>query len=158
MTAAEIEASQAAWRAWEAAGRPFPIPEVPEYLTLAELAARYGTYTAAGGQAVPVLPGHVRVIDFVCPGCGEPAGGYVEYGGVLVCSRLCGALVAPEHPRFSAAFKERAARAAAARARRRELEAELAALQEEEERAARAAAARELEAELAALQALQEES
>lgn len=129
-TPEEIASSQAVWAAWEKAGRPFPIPAVPEYLTLAQVATRYGTYPTAGGD-VPILPGHVVVTDFVCPACGEPAGGFLEYSGVLVCSKLCGALAAPDHPKFDDAIKARAASAAAFRARRRELEAELAALREE---------------------------
>jgi len=130
-TPEEIAASQAIWAAWEAAGRPFPIPDVPEYLSMADLAAKYGTYPTVGGP-VPILPGHVKVTDFVCPVTGEAAEGYLEYGGVLVSSKLAGAIANPEHPKFDDAIKERAARSAAFRERRRELEAELDALMAEE--------------------------
>lgn len=133
-TADEIKASRDTWAAWEKAGRPFPIPTVPEYLSMKELAAKYGTYLAATANvSVPILPGHVVVTDFVCPACQEPAGGYLEYDGVLVCSRLCGAIAAPDHPKFDDAIKERAARAADFRTRRKAIEAELEALRQEEQ-------------------------
>lgn len=128
----EIAEARAAWAAWEAAGKPYPVPAVREPLTLAEAAAKYGTYPTERGP-VPILHAHVRLLDFACQHCGEPAESVLEYGGFLACSRECGALGNPEHDSTwsDPAKVARAERALAMRSRRTALAAELAAVEAE---------------------------
>lgn len=128
--AAEIERSRAVWEDWRARGQPFPMPDVREYLTLAECAARYGSYATARGP-VPIVPGHVALVDFACQHCGAPSQGCLEYDGTLVCSRECAALARPDLGRFSDAFRAQAAARLAQRERVRALAAELERLQAE---------------------------
>jgi hypothetical protein len=124
----EITASKAAWADWEKRGRALPLPDVPEYLSLQELAGRYGEYVASDGTKIPVLPGHVRVIDFVCPVCHEQSAGFLEYSGKMVCSKECAAIWSMSNEsirRFSDEFIKRAVSAREARERIKYLEREL---------------------------------
>ncbi len=124
----EIKASKEAWAKWEKAGRPYPMPETRELLTMEEAAAKYGAYPTARGD-VPIIPSHAFVTDFRCQHCGDEARGFLEYGGALVCCIDCGYLANPDHPSTcnDPAEQERIKARFAARAEIAELEAKIAA-------------------------------
>lgn len=131
------DSARAIWAEWEANGSPSPPPPVRLPLTLAECAARFGTYEAVGPDgepvAAPVVHGFVELVDCLCPRTGAacPNGSTgLEYGGRQYCNRDCAALDQPDHPRL-ANHAERAAERMAAADRAVHLREQLAAIEAE---------------------------